>query len=110
MRKSNKIIIWTKGINDFLKEKGAVGRITVQMFFWAQAFIENGWKVYSFSENKEADIESIRFLKFPTRPFIGIFIELIYSFVYIALINPRVILIRGAGRELSYLRIYSRIF
>src|SRR5690606_6137183 len=110
MANINKIIIWTKGIDDFLKEKGTVGGITVQMYFWAQAFIENGWDVYSFSEKEKTSIEKIRFLKFPTIRFIGVFIEILYSFFYIACINPRVIIIRGAGRSLSYLRVYSRIF
>src|SRR5690606_13362733 len=110
MRKTKKIFIWTTGIDDFLKEKGTVGGITVQMYFWAQAFIENGWKVYSFSEKKKKIIDKIQFLKFPAIPLVGIFIEFLFSFFYIATIKPNVILFRGASRGLGYLRIYSRIF
>lgn len=110
MNKKRKIFIWTTGIDNFLNEKGTVGGITVQMYFWAQAFIENGWKVYSFSENKKITIEKIRFLKFSTVPFISIFIEIIYSLFYIASFRPDVILFRGASRGLGYLRIYSRVF
>lgn len=109
MRKQKKIIIWIKGIDDLIDEKGKVGGLTVQMYFWAQIFNKNDWKVFSFSEKKTKIIQNIQFLKFPTKRYVGIFIELIYSLFYILKIKPDVIYFRGAGRGLSYVSLYSKL-
>lgn len=106
----NKVVVWTKGIDEFLTEQGNVGGITVQMYFWAKTFIENNWNVYSFSQKKSSTIENIQFLRFPTRRFIGIFIDVFYSFYFIAVIRPKIIVVRGASRNLCFLRIYCWIF
>lgn len=109
MKGNNKIIIWTKGIDDFLHENGEVGGITVQMYFWSRTFIENDWEVISFSETKNSVVKNIQFFKFPTIRYLGIFIEILLSFYYLALIRPKFIFVRGANRSLSYLRIFSNI-
>lgn len=106
MTKRKKIIIWTKGIDNLIGEKGKVGGLTVQMYFWARTFNDNGWDVFSFSKEETRTINNIKFLKFPNKRYIGIFIEWIYSFFYIIKIKPNVIFFRGASRGLSYVSLY----
>jgi len=104
------VIFWTKGIDQLIAENRNVGGLTVQMYFWAKTFFTNDWNVYSFSDVKEDNIQGIAFLKFPTKRYIGIFVEIFLTMFYILKIRPDVIIIRGAGRSLSYLSFFSRIF
>lgn len=110
MEKKKKIIVWTKGIDDLIHDKGMVGGLTIQMYFWSLTFIENGWNVYSFSDVKKDTLQDIRFLKFPRIKTIGIFLEWFISFYYLLLTRPDVIIIRGARRELFFLGFYQKIF
>lgn len=110
MEKKKKIIVWTKGIDDLIHDKGMVGGLTIQMYFWSLTFIENGWNVYSFSDVKKGTLQGIRFLKFPRIRTIGIFLEWFISFYYLLITRPDVIIIRGARRELFFLGVYQKIF
>jgi glycosyltransferase involved in cell wall biosynthesis len=110
MEKKKKIIVWTKGIDDLIHDKGMVGGLTIQMYFWSLTFIENGWNVYSFSDVKKDTLQDIRFLKFPRIKTIGIFLEWFISFYYLLVTRPDIIIIRGARRELFFLVIYQKIF
>ena len=109
MFKQKKVIVWVNGIDNLILENGNVGGLTVQMYFWSLIFIKNNWTVYSFSEVKKNILRDIHFLKFPTIRYVGFFIELIFSFFYLLYIRPDLIIIRGAGRGLAYLSIYSKI-
>jgi glycosyltransferase involved in cell wall biosynthesis len=110
MEKKKKIIVWTKGIDDLIHDKGMVGGLTIQMYFWSLTFIENGWDVYSFSDVKKDTLQGIRFLKFPRVRAIGIFLEWFISFYYLLITRPDIIIIRGARRELFFLGVYQKIF
>jgi hypothetical protein len=37
-----KVIVWTKGIDDLIHDKGRVGGITVQLYYWAKTLYCNG--------------------------------------------------------------------
>lgn len=111
MRKQKKIIIWTKGLDDFLNgEKKFNGGIAVQMTFWAKTFHQNNWKVYSFSEKQKATIEGINFIKNPTIKKIGIFVEFFSTLLIILKIKPKVIIRRGAGRNLFFTAFWAKLF
>jgi glycosyltransferase involved in cell wall biosynthesis len=110
MEKKKSIIIWTKGIDDLIHDKGMVGGLTIQMYFWSLTFIENGWNVYSFSDIKKDTLQSIRFLRFPRVKTIGIVLEWFISFYYLLKIRPDIVIIRGARRELFFLGVYQKIF
>lgn len=109
-KKKKKIIVWTKGIDDLIHDRGMVGGLTIQMYFWSLTFIENGWNVYSFSDVKKDTLQDIQFLKFPRIRTIGIVLEWFISFYYLLVIRPDIIIIRGARRELFFLGVYQKIF
>jgi glycosyltransferase involved in cell wall biosynthesis len=110
MEKKKKIIVWTKGIDNLIHDKGMVAGLTIQMYFWSLTYIENGWNVYSFSNVKKDTLQHIRFLKFPTVKTIGIFLEWFISFYYLLITKPDIVIIRGARRELFFLGFYQKIF
>ncbi|MFW5886658.1 MAG: hypothetical protein ACOCUL_02760, partial [Bacteroidota bacterium] len=102
MGKQKKIIIWTKGLDDFLNgEKKFNGGIAVQMTFWAKTLVENNWEVYSISEKQKATIEGIHFIKIPTLKKIGIITDFLYAFFVILKTKPDLIINRGSGRTLG---------
>ena len=105
-----KVIVWTPLLYNLYREVGAVGGIAIQMSFWAKTFSERGWQVYSISNYEKTSIEGIQFLKMPQLRIVGYFIDLLYSFFYIATIRPDVILFRGASRTLAHLSLFSKLF
>lgn len=104
---TQKIFIWTTNIDQLILEKGAVGGLTVQMYFWAKTFIKNGWNCYSFSKSKKQKLEDINFIKYPQLRYINIFIDLVYTLYVILQVKPDVIIMRGASRNLFFVRLYA---
>ena len=105
-----KVIVWTPFVYNLYREIGIVGGIAIQMSFWAKTFLEKGWHVYSISNYDKTNIEGIQFLKIPQLRIAGYFIDLLYSFFYIATIRPDVILFRGASRTLAHLSFFAKMF
>ena len=105
-----KVIVWTSSVYNLYREIGIVGGIAIQMSFWAKTFLEKGWQVYSISNYEKTNIEGIQFLKIRHLPIVGYFIDLLYSFFYIATIRPNVILFRGASRSLAHLSLFAKMF
>lgn len=108
---SEKIIIWTKGVDDFIQGKSWFGGgITVQMYFWAKIFQQNNWQVFSISNNSNNLLEKIRFIKIPSINKIGILTDFIFTCYYIFKIRPQVIFRRGASRNLGFVSFWAKIF
>lgn len=105
-----KVIFWTNFIYDLYKERGLIGGIAVQMSFWAQTFLDNGWSVYSISNKESTRLNGINFFKIPYIPVLNIVIEFIYSFFYVIIIRPDVIVLRGANRYLAFLSLWAKLF
>ena len=105
-----KVIVWTPFVYNLYREIGVVGGIAIQMSFWAKTFLGNGWHVYSISNFEKTNIEGIQFLKIPHLSVVGYFIDLLYSFFYIATIRPNIILFRGASRSLAHLSLFAKLF
>lgn len=95
-----KVIIWTTGIDDLIAGEGVVGGLTVQMMFWASAFIDANWKVYSFTNHNSRKLTSLNLIKFPQFKFLSAVCEAIYSIYIIIKFKPELILFRGASRSL----------
>lgn len=111
MKNSKKVIVWTTTIIDLLESR-PIGGITVQMYFWAKVFAENGWQVYSFSENAEATetCEGIIFKPARNIQRVNFLLEWWRSMKYMVTIRPRVVVYRGANRYLLPLSIFARLF
>ena len=105
-----KVIVWTSSVYNLYCEIGLVGGIAIQMSFWARTFLGKGWQVYSISNYEKTNFEGIQFLKIPHLPIVGYFIDLLYSFFYIATIRPNIILFRGASRSLAHLSFFAKLF
>jgi len=102
-----RIIIWTTNIDQLILEKGAVGGLTVQMYFWAKTFIQNGWSCYSFSKKQKQKLEDINFINYFEYRYINIIINFFYTPYIILKIKPNVILLRGAGRSLFLVQLFA---
>lgn len=108
MKVSKNIIIWNYGIDNLIKKDGLVGGLTVQMYFWSRVFLRNGWNVYSLTTQKPF-INEISFLNIPKIPIIGIFIEVLYCFLFLYKYKPRLVMTRGASRSLFYLSFFCEM-
>ena len=105
-----KVIIWTSGIDKLIEGDGVVGGLTVQMYFWAKAFLSNGYKVYSFSKSGCNKIEGIHFIRWNNFRWIGLITDMLFAFIYIIKLRPDYIINRGAGRNLFILSLLSKVF
>ena len=109
MENKRKVIIWSAEIMNLLNDK-PVGGIAVQMYFWARAFVENGWDVYSFSDNDKDSIrEGIVFKSTKTIKYINILMEWWRSLKYIISVRPELVIFRGAHRLLLPLSIFTKL-
>lgn len=100
---TNKVIIWTSGIDDLLSGKGIVGGLTLQMMFWALTFKEEHWTVYSLTNHNSRSFMNLKFLKFPQFRYLKIVFEVLYSIYILIKVRPELIIFRGASRELFIL-------
>ena len=109
--KNKRIIIWqTKVVN--LIEGRPIGGIAVQMYFWAKIFAENGWKVYSFASSAKETIakDNIVFKPIKKVQRINLLLEWWYSFKFLMTIRPKLVIYRGAHRQLLPLSIFAKLF
>lgn len=112
--KEKRCILWTTSISDLLNvESNRIGGISVQMFFWAEELIKNGWNVYSFYNGKNIkayDTSKISFLKAARPSFITLFYYLFFALNIINKIKPELIICRGGtNRNLLFLSIICRL-
>lgn len=107
--KSKKVIIWNTGIDNLITGQGAVGGLTVQLYFWAKTFVSREWKVYSFSSNKKCSLEGIYFLYSRKYRFVDIIYKF-FSCLYVLLcVRPEIIVCRGADRSLFWIALFAKI-
>lgn len=107
--KDKKVIIWNLGIDDLIEGNGSVGGLTVQLYFWAKTFVVKGWKTFSFSSNRNCDIEGIHFLYFKKYRFVDIFLNPLKSLYILLSIRPQMIIYRGADRSLFWVALFAKI-
>jgi len=108
-----RVIIWTKGIENLYCGKVSPGGITLQMHMWAKVFSENGWSVYSFTSQNPEELQkadNIKFIKYPSIKFLNPVISFLFSVNTLKKIKPKLIIVRGATRDLLQLSVLSRIF
>ena len=108
---NKRIIIWSTDIFRLLEGK-PIGGIAVQMYFWAKIFHDNNWAVYSFTLNAKQSIEKEGISFKPKRNIkhINVLLEWLHAFYFIIVLNPELIIFRGANRELLPIAIVSKLF
>lgn len=109
-KESNRVIIWSIDVIRLMVGK-PIGGLAVQMFFWAQVFADNGWKVLSFAENaKKTEMrEGIEFRPLRNVQRWNFVLEWWYALKNIVLFRPKIIVFRGESRNLYPLALLSRI-
>lgn len=106
---NKRIIFWTTTIDELHRNVGNVGGFAVQMNYWSQEFMKNGWKVNSLSKFKAREEGGINYLRVFYPRYIRIFVEFILSFFYLLKVRPSIVITRGADRQLSYLSKYTSL-
>lgn len=108
-----KVLLWTKDIDHMILDDdpaSLIGGIHVQMYMWGKIFSSNNWNVYSFtkcSKNAGKEYEGFAFRYFPEKKLINPIISLLWGLYYILLFRPRIIIVRGAIRDLFFIKILT---
>lgn len=112
MKERKKILIWFRGIDDFLScnPNVNVAGMYVQMTCWAQILSKKGYEILSLSSRENHSCKGIRFIKWRVIRII----EVVHEFMGIPFIlirhRPDYIIQNGADRILKSLSIWCRIF
>lgn len=109
--KKNKVIIWSTDVIKLMEGK-TIGGIAVQMYFWAQVFAENDWKVFSFAKNANKTIvrERIEFRPVKNIRKVNLLLGWWYAFKFILTIRPELLICRGRSRRMLPIALFSRLF
>ncbi len=94
------IFIRSTVIANLVEGSANVGGIAVQLYFWAKAFVEAGWIVYTMSPKPIATKEGIRFIRYRNWGKLDIVHEWFHTFWVYLRYNPSLVMERGAGRSL----------
>jgi glycosyltransferase involved in cell wall biosynthesis len=114
---NKKILIWTTNIDRLLSPNDnkdlIVGGILVQMYMWSVTFLKNGWNVYSFTinnENSYKKIDNIYFIRYPLVKFLNPLLSIFFIFYLVTKLQPDLILIPGAKRDLFFVKLVARVW
>lgn len=94
--KRNKVLIWSSSVSDLFEGK-AYG-IAVQLYFWAQAFVDNGWDVQTLTKGKSIVRGGIRLNKYIHWGKLEIIHEWLSIFWKLLTYRPKLLISRGADR------------
>lgn len=108
MDKQHTVFLFCSGIDNVLLGSSKVAGIQVQMSFWARTFAKHGWRVLSFSDNKNVrSVEGIDFVKKTTSKLLStlhlIIILDLLDCIRCTKTNPEIIIVRGASRSHYFL-------
>lgn len=107
--KKNVILFWDSSVSDMLSGK-PFGGIAVQLKFWMQSFAKNGWEVHALSTLNSYNDENIIYHHIRHFPKIEFLWEWITILHIISIVNPEIIIFRGAKRLLYPLSIIAHKF
>lgn len=113
MKTKRKVILWNSATSDLLTN-GKVGGIGVQLLFWGQAFLDNGWRVYSFYHDihpEEDNLLRCKWIKHFETKFWYSFLYFFFAFWIFLRIRPNLVICRGgADRNIVFIAFWARIF
>lgn len=104
----NIVFLFSSGIDDVLSGSSKVAGVQVQMSFWARTFAKHGWRVFSFSENRQIPlVEGICFLKKKRKNWLSkMHLDIVQEWVdcwRCVKTKPNIVIFRGASRYLFFL-------
>lgn len=106
--KAKSVFLFCSGIDDILSGSPKVAGIQVQMSFWARTFAKHGWRVYSFSENKQTTpVEGICFVEKKKKTWLSkMHLDIVQEWLdcwHCVKVTPGIVVFRGASRYLFFL-------
>lgn len=110
-----RILIWISGtdlITNANIKKEFIGGMQVQMYMWAKTFVNKGWDVMAFTDiryNHKKKIDGITYIFYPRVPLLGPVISVFFTLLCLLFIQPSVIIINGATRDLYFVAIFSKL-
>lgn len=108
--KKKKLLIWSTSVSDLLDGDKMIGGISIQLYFWAQVFQNNGWEVTCITHHQSSIREGLRFQKINSWgkfDIIGEWLSIIWLLIFY---RPTIIISRGASRIVCPLAILSKMF
>lgn len=105
-----KIYIRSTAIDELLGGQSTVGGIAVQLYFWSQEFVSQGWTVYSLTKGKPHKDKGIQFLSYRNWGRIDIVHEWLHHIITYSVCRPGITMVRGAGRSLYSTAKISKLF
>lgn len=110
----NKRVFIVPTCTDFLYDtKMIIGGMNVQMYMWAQTFIEHGWEVYGLThlpQHKNVVVEGVHHVFFKRRNHFEALRSFFFYLGALAKIRPSLVLVRGRGFGLYPLTIFAKLF
>lgn len=106
--KQKRIIIWSTAISDLFDDKSY--GIAVQLYFWAQIFVENNWHVISLTRHHPFIKEGIVFRRFRDWGKLDVLHVWIGVLWFLLTKHPQIIISRGASRDAFPLSVVARWF
>lgn len=104
----SKVLIWDTSLANLIHGQ-SFGGVAVQLYFWAQEFLNHDWEVYSLTNEKPCKEKNIIFLKHRNSRFLSILLDLLIALYHFYKIKPDIILLRGASNRLFGLSLASRL-
>ncbi|MCQ2343365.1 MAG: glycosyltransferase [Paludibacteraceae bacterium] len=109
-----KVLVFCQGIDKVLSGSSDVAGIQVQMSLWAEAFVDEGWRVFSIADQEPLSMNGIEFIE-QWRSRIArhcplIIKETIDCLVALRRTRPDLLLFRGASRYTFSLVLLCRLF
>ena len=106
-----RVIIWSTDIIKLMEGK-PIGGLAVQMYFWAQTFVANKWKVFSFAKNAKSRVilDGIEFRPKKNIQRINFILEWWQAIKFILILRPELLIFRGSSRQLLSLSLFARLF
>ena len=102
------ILIWSTDISNLLD--GNASGIAVQLYFWAQTFTNQDWRVVTFTNHKSFSKEGISFRHLRNLGKLNIIYEWVVLFWQLLVLHPKLVISRGESRSQYAIAVLSRLF
>lgn len=109
----NKCVLVCPSCTDFLYDSNfPIGGMNIQMYMWAQTFIDHGWDVYSLThlqQHKNVKKDGVNHIFFKRRNHFEAFFIYFYYLYVLMKYHPSLVIVRGRGLSIHPLSIYSKL-
>ena len=105
-----KCIVWNSALSTMFSPDKPAGGFVVQLYFWAQAFWNGGYEIFSFKQDLAEPSEPMNFPIHYEQERISQLSFLYHSYRTLRRVKPEVIILRGGkNRNLLFLAFWCRL-